>query len=222
MEKFSEEIPFIIAQGGPLNGLRYAIKENVTIGRDSASDLVIPDRQVSRFHARLTPTVKGVEFEDLDSKNGSFLNGNPLKIKTILQDGDVFQIALIQAFAYISSDATIPLDSDKFDILPEMNTRLVLEKRSRRITILGQEIDPPLSLAQFKLLECLYDEQNRVVPRKVIIEHIWDEKEAIHISDQALDALIRRLRERLAEIDASHEYVITIRGHGLRLENPNI
>jgi DNA-binding winged helix-turn-helix (wHTH) protein len=222
MEKFSEEIPFIIAQGGPLNGLRHAIKENLTIGRDSASDLVIPDRQVSRFHARLTPTSLGVELEDLDSKNGSFLNGNPLKAKTILQDGDVFQIALVQAFAYISSDATIPLDSDKYDFTPETNTRLILEKRSRRITILGQEIVPPLSLAQFKLLECLYDEQNRVVPRNVIIERIWDEKEAIYISDQALDALVRRLRERLAEIDPSHEYVITIRGHGLRLENPNI
>ena len=38
--------------------------------------------------------------------------------------------------------------------------------------------------------------------------------------DQALDALIRRLRDRLAEADPGHEYVVTVRGHGLRLENP--
>ena len=40
------------------------------------------------------------------------------------------------------------------------------------------------------------------------------------IPEQALDALIRRLRDRLASVDPSHTYIITVRGHGLRLDNP--
>jgi len=40
------------------------------------------------------------------------------------------------------------------------------------------------------------------------------------ISEQALDALIRRLRDRLAGIDPTHAFVVTVRGHGLRLDNP--
>ncbi len=42
------------------------------------------------------------------------------------------------------------------------------------------------------------------------------------ISEQALDALVRRLRDRIAHVDSSHEYIVTVRGHGLRLENPPI
>jgi DNA-binding response OmpR family regulator len=60
------------------------------------------------------------------------------------------------------------------------------------------------------------------VPRKEIIAEIWGETEAIEVSEQALDALVRRLRDRLAALDPSHPYIITIRGHGLRLENPHL
>jgi DNA-binding winged helix-turn-helix (wHTH) protein len=37
-----------------------------------------------------------------------------------------------------------------------------------------------------------------------------------------LDALVRRLRDRLSAIDNDHQYIITIRGHGLRLDNPPV
>jgi DNA-binding winged helix-turn-helix (wHTH) protein len=43
----------------------------------------------------------------------------------------------------------------------------------------------------------------------------------VGVSEQALDALIRRLRDRLAAIDPTHTYVVTVRGHGLRLDNPS-
>jgi DNA-binding response OmpR family regulator len=70
------------------------------------------------------------------------------------------------------------------------------------------------------LLEILYERQDRVVPRKEIISEIWAAENALEVSEQALDALVRRLRDRLAAIDASHPFIITIRGHGLRLDNP--
>jgi len=40
------------------------------------------------------------------------------------------------------------------------------------------------------------------------------------VSQQAIDALVRRLRDRLFELDAEHQYVVTVRGHGFRLDNP--
>ena len=75
-------------------------------------------------------------------------------------------------------------------------------------------------LKQFQLLEILYERQTRVVSRKEIISEIWGAENAIDVSEQALDALVRRLRDRLASIDSDHLYIITIRGHGLRLDNP--
>ena len=49
---------------------------------------------------------------------------------------------------------------------------------------------------------------------------VWGEDDAIGVSEQAVDALVRRLRDRLASIDSSHAYIVTVRGHGLRLDNP--
>jgi DNA-binding response OmpR family regulator len=57
------------------------------------------------------------------------------------------------------------------------------------------------------------------VTRDDLVDQIWGTDQSVGVSDQALDALIRRLRERLAEVDPQHTYIVTIRGHGLRFEN---
>ena len=61
-----------------------------------------------------------------------------------------------------------------------------------------------------------------MVTRAELVEQVWSEEEAVGVSEQALDALIRRLRDRLAAVDSTHSYITTIRGHGLRLDNPPI
>ncbi|MCS6908576.1 MAG: FHA domain-containing protein, partial [Anaerolineales bacterium] len=212
---------FLVAQGGPLNGQRWAILSELLIGRDERCDIVIPDRQVSRHHARVSPTAKGIQIEDLESKNGTHVNGNPIFHPTLLQDGDIIQIALAQVFYFLSSDATLPLEEPSLLASPHPTRALRLDKRSRRVWIRDQEILPPLSLPQYTLLEVLYDHPDQVVSRAELIEAIWGEKEAVSVSDQALDALVRRLRQRLSEADPEHEYIQTVRGHGLRLNNPH-
>jgi DNA-binding response OmpR family regulator len=99
---------------------------------------------------------------------------------------------------------------------------LRLEQRSRRVWIGNKEILPPLSVSQFKMLELLYDHHDQVVLRQELIASVWDEDQAVVVSEQALDALIRRLRDRLAAVDPTHAYIVTVRGHGLRLDNPPV
>jgi DNA-binding response OmpR family regulator len=105
-------------------------------------------------------------------------------------------------------------------VLQPVVGRLRLDKRSRRVWIGDKELLPPLSVSQFHLLELLYDRQGRVVERQELITSVWGDEEAVGVSEQALDALIRRLRDRLAAIDPTHSYIITMRGHGVRLDNP--
>ena len=222
MQKLSEDAPILVAQTGPLDGQRWVIRHKLHIGREPTCDIVIPNRQISRHHAVLIPTSAGVIAEDLNSKNGLHLNGTRVQNSVSMQDGDTLQIALIQQFLFLSSDATLPLDSSDFEILPQEDHLLKLEKRSRRVWIGAQEILPPLSVSQFTLLELLYEHQERVVSRKDLIISVWGEEQALMISDQALDALVRRLRERLRESQSDHAFIITVRGHGLRLDNPLI
>jgi hypothetical protein len=222
MPPHSESFPVLIAQSGPLNGERWVIRAPMTIGRGEECDIVIPDRKISRQHARVRPTDDGIILEDLDSKNGTHHNGAPIKGSIALSDGDSVQIALAQKFTFLSSDATMPLDFDP-PIEAELEPRrLRMDKRSRRVWANSVEIEPPLSVAQFAMLDLLYTRDGLVVPREEMVKTVWGEDQAYGISDQALDALVRRLRDRLGEVDKNHDYVLTIRGHGLRLDNPKI
>ena len=216
----SESYPLLIAQSGPLNGERWVIRGPLVIGRGEDCDIIIPDRKISRQHARLDPSPQGITLQDLASKNGTHHNSSPLSGSVLLSDGDVIQIALAQKFTFLSSDATVPLELETPPETLQEEHRLKLDKRSRRVWANGKEILPPLSVAQFTLLDLLYIRDGLVVPREELVKEVWEEEEAYGVSDQALDALVRRLRDRLAEADPGHEYVVTIRGHGLRLENP--
>jgi pSer/pThr/pTyr-binding forkhead associated (FHA) protein len=212
-----EEYPMLVAQEGPLSDQRWPLARTVVLGRDSSCDIVIPDRQVSRYHARITPTKEGMILEDLGSKNGTHCNGTPLAAPLVLQDGDIVQIALAQKFQYLTSDATMPLTEG-----PVHSGRLMVDARSRRVWINQQQLVPPLSAQQFKLLWVLYENQGQVISRADLISVVWGEEQSAGVSDQALDALIRRLRDRLASLDPAHQYIDTVRGHGVRLDNPPV
>jgi DNA-binding winged helix-turn-helix (wHTH) protein len=157
--------------------------------------------------------------EDLGSKNGTFYSGEQVNEPVRLSDGDILQIALIQKFAFYSSDATMPIE-DLNPALLKSSGSLVMDPKSRRVWVRGQELLPPLSAAQFRLLFCLYEQTGKVVSRDELIEKTWESEESSGVTDQALDALIRRLRDRLHDLDDEHQYIVTVRGHGTRLENP--
>ncbi len=53
--------------------------------------LAIPDDRISTTHARLSRAEGGWTFEDLGSKNGSFLNGAAAR-RALLADGDILQL----------------------------------------------------------------------------------------------------------------------------------
>ncbi|MFC1997497.1 FHA domain-containing protein [Chloroflexota bacterium] len=222
MEYTSEEVPVLVGYEGFLDGQRWMLKENLLIGRDANCDVPVLNRQVSRKHAMLTRGSEGILLEDLDSKNGTHRNGKVVTGPVILKDGDVIQIALAQKFVFLSADATLPLDFDE-PSKPEVIkvNRLNIDKPSRRVWILDQEVLPPLSVSQYRLLASLYENNGEIVPREKLVEDVWGEEDAIGVSEQALDALVRRLRDRLASIDPGHSYVVTVRGHGLRLDNPD-
>src|SRR4030043_2344578 len=222
MARDNEEYPSLVAQAGPLSGQRWILNGDIIVGRDESCQVVIQNRQVSRYHARFVSLPHGVQLEDLGSKNGTHLNGHDVIEPIILQDGDVIQIAFAQQFLYLSSDSTLPLEISAHEtneniLGPRM---LRLDKRSRRVWIGNDELLPPLSVSQYQLLELLYENPGRVVSRTELIQVVWGKDDVVGISEQALDALVRRLRDRLATINSTHQFLITVRGHGLRLENP--
>jgi len=212
----------LIIQSGQQAGERWLLDSDVVIiGREAGeTDLLLPERQVSRKHARIERTEQGFLLTDLGSKNGTFLNGKELREPRLLQDGDEIQIALSVKIAFVGSDATAPLNARPISRAMKAAVRGIrLDKESRRVFIAEMELDPPLSLQQYRLIEILIDANGSVVPRQQLVEYVWEGDNAYGVSEQAIDALVRRLRDRLTERDPEHDYIITVRGHGLRFEN---
>lgn len=214
-QNIKKDSPVVVALQGPLDGRRWEIQDELIIGRDEDCAIRIDDRQVSRHHARLLVRNGKVELEDLGSKNGTFLAGKLINERTTLSDSDTFQIAIIYKFVYFCTDATMPME-DFIPLSTEQEKRLVVDEKSRRVWIKGNELLPPLSAPQFRLLAELANNPGRVISRNELIKAIWADEAAEGVSEQALDALIRRLRDRLLELDPEKSYILTVRGHGLR------
>ena len=64
---------------------------SVTIGRDPSSDLCVDDVEASRFHARLTDNGREVVLSDLNSTNGTMVNGRRVT-EAVIRPGDVINI----------------------------------------------------------------------------------------------------------------------------------
>ncbi|MBX7084080.1 MAG: sigma 54-interacting transcriptional regulator [Nannocystaceae bacterium] len=61
---------------GPDRGAQITVaRSRVTIGRSAVNDLVLTDTSVSGTHAELVIGESGVQIHDLDSTNGTFVNG---------------------------------------------------------------------------------------------------------------------------------------------------
>jgi hypothetical protein len=212
--------PVLIIHEGEKAGQRWTIHEDeLVVGRGGECDLVLPERQVSREHIRIYRAGDSYYLEDLDSKNGTWVNGKQVQATTVpLNDGDEVQIALAVKLTFVGSEATAPLMVDE---LPNTLGRLQINHDSRRVFIMGAEVDPPLSLPQYRLLELLYDGAGAVCTRDEVVEAVWPDAIGEGVSEQAIDALVRRLRDRIAEVDPEHQYIVTVRGHGFRLDNPS-
>jgi predicted component of type VI protein secretion system len=72
---------------GPLAGRRLEVGSGLVLGREQA-DVVIDDPGVSRRHAAIRPVEEGLEIEDLDSLNGTWVNGRRIAGATRLAPGD--------------------------------------------------------------------------------------------------------------------------------------
>lgn len=76
----------------------YLLGGSVTLGRSSKNDIVIKDKFVSKNHLNITERNGIFYLEDLNSANGTYLNGEKVDAGTLieLQNGDKIGVGFIQ------------------------------------------------------------------------------------------------------------------------------
>lgn len=89
--------PRLLATTGPQEGQQFPLtKDIMTLGRatqDTAWDIALQDRAVSRPHCRFNKTPEGWTITDWGSANGTQLNGSPVTAQPRpLKDGDVIAV----------------------------------------------------------------------------------------------------------------------------------
>lgn len=72
-------------------GAVYAVEGTLRIGRSDESDIVLNDPSVSRAHAVVEIASGHARLRDLESTNGTFLNGRRIRAER-LRDGDELQL----------------------------------------------------------------------------------------------------------------------------------
>lgn len=102
----AETKPQIVMRSGPIPGSSYYLdKPEVSMGRDLANDIPVPDAEISRRHARFIVKPDGVYIEDLGSTNGTFLNGVRLSAPKRLSNGDLVTLAESTVMSFEWEDA---------------------------------------------------------------------------------------------------------------------
>jgi hypothetical protein len=97
--------PRLVATSGYLKGTAWPAKDGpLSLGRDPSNQIVVSDAAVSRKHCSVNEVSSGVfEIADLDSHNGTLLNGTRVSRKAI-QHGDRIRIGSSEYVFLIGPD----------------------------------------------------------------------------------------------------------------------
>lgn len=92
------------------------LEDETTIGRDERNLIAVPHGSVSGRHARIVRTADGFMIEDLGSRNGTFINSEPVTEKRMLADGDTVRLGKVLLTFNIAKEAK-PRDTTKPEVV---------------------------------------------------------------------------------------------------------
>ncbi len=95
------------------DGTKYIITNELSIGRSDACDIKIDDKKISRKHAKFDILDKELIIEDLNSSNGTFVNGIRIEEATKLVNGDVVKLESHQLKIFVT--ASLPNKQERDD-----------------------------------------------------------------------------------------------------------
>ena len=193
----------------------------LVFGKSDEVDVNIDNQYVSRRHFQVRSEGDVFFITDLDSTNGTYLNGEglpPLQERR-LRDQDLIGIAGNQVvFSFLDPVRTVTFDSPSpMQSAPRSNVELVVDAGARDVTVRGEKLAPPLSKKEFDVLELLYLERGNAVSRDEIAKAGWPERSEADVTPEEIDQYIRRLRRRIEEDPSRPKLIVTLRGHGYRI-----
>ncbi len=116
---YQSQPPMIVVKlkNRPLKTCPFTGSE-MSIGRNAENDIIIDNLSVSRKHAVINSCKEGYRIKDCESKNGTFLNGKPVK-EAVLKSGDSIMLGkYVLVFEIPQGDKLPVTDLDQTVIIP--------------------------------------------------------------------------------------------------------
>ncbi|MAG35532.1 MAG: hypothetical protein CL878_04705 [Dehalococcoidia bacterium] len=189
-------------------------QDRTLIGRVSTCDMVLHDQSVSRRHAEITREASGYIVRDIESSNGTFVNGRRLRPgeAQTLRDGDTLRLGSSDLqFHDAGATLRVPGLSESLSAAP-----VFLDHQRQEAFVRGQRL--PLAPKEFALLAVLADRPGEVRERAEIGRLVWPEYGG-EVSDYNIDVLASRLRRRLISAAGpdAESWLVTVKKRGYRL-----
>ncbi len=230
-------VPLLVFQDDTRRTHAAITRTPVIIGRGPDCDIVvIRNSAVSRSHIRITAEHRTYFVEDLGSRNGTTLNGVIVSPghKHSLKPG--YRIDLPGVYIHFEMGAAPAVPARKLDDtdgdglddavrswtvpVPILGAPAVhIVNATNAVTVKGVALNPPLTMAQFRFLQLLFNEYGAVCTRDEIAEFVWPETDKEWVSDYVIDSVAQTVRQRIAELDRDWEYILREGAHSYRFNN---
>ena len=190
-------------------------QEVCMLGAAPDAEVFVDNPYISRMHAQIVREGDRFRIRDLDSKNGTFVNGTRINSDGyVLRRGDRIELAegqVLLRFQTRGTTVTLPHAS------PVHDGDMVVDPKSREVWVGGEKLDAPLSRKEFDVLNLLYQKRGEACSKDEIATAGWPERSLGDVGDQEIEQSIRRIRLRVESDPSQPQYVITVRGYGYKL-----
>jgi predicted component of type VI protein secretion system len=85
------EVTFQVVEGLEAGRVFRNVSTPLTIGREEDNDIQLNDERISRFHVKVQEDSGRVILTDLESTNGTRVNGHPVRLR-VLRPGDLIML----------------------------------------------------------------------------------------------------------------------------------
>lgn len=193
----------LIINPGLAGQQEYRLKNGTnSIGRSRDNDIVILDQSLSRQHAKIEVQPDRIEIFDLQSRNGTFVNGEKIE-DAVLKNGDTIQWGdVLCTFAGDSSivkEISGDLSNVSIQDLVSKSRKSVSRDRLQIILKVSQMLSSPESIE--KLLETILELLFLIMPAERAV--------LLFLNDENGELEPRVMRSRVGQQEESYSKTIT-------------
>ncbi len=102
----------LAVMSGPAAGQSYTLRHLTSLGREADCDIQVKDIKVSRKHAQIEKLENGYQLSDLNSTNGTYVNGIAISDPVMLKENDIITLGETRLTLVSVPENNVPVVSE--------------------------------------------------------------------------------------------------------------